>query len=469
MMMGPTKKKIIATGIVAFTIPTVISGVVFWQYNKKKNEEIEALKVKSAVTKAYVFTDNLLEGDIIAASDLMLVDTKGESAPIDSFSGDKYDLVGRRVRINAEAKTIVTESMLMDEVDKLPGISERYHEFNMFLLPSDLVEGDYIDIRITLPDGEDFVVVSGKEIKKLGTMPENNTIFLQLDEEELIRTTAAIIESYMSNGIKLYVTKYVDPSAQLYKSERINYVERFEKTLEELYQTRLSLVSGDNANPLEYIRVYGGTPELQKELLNSLINKLSGDMTAITTEEVNQILSIELSRILEGDYTAFLNEAIKNATSGDNSGDSNPIIEISKDDITNKEIAPLIGLTEKQTGDIRDGLTNNDDSLLALYNDKLLRTRLDMIETYPVKQNIATLIQNNPNILTELRAKYNVEDLKYRRATLQNLTAYEYDEFMQEYMPTEALSNLQTNLTKEIEVQVNERKAYLQALLLENS
>ena len=91
-----------------------------------------------------------------------------------------------------------------------------------------------------------------------------------------------------------------------------------------------------------------------------------------------------------------------------------------------------------------------------------------MIETYPVKQNIATLIQNNPNILTELRAKYNVEDLKYRRATLQNLTAYEYDEFMQEYMPTEALSNLQTNLTKEIEVQVNERKAYLQALLLEN-
>ena len=186
MMMGPTKKKVIATGVVAFIIPVIVSGVVFWKYSEKKNQEIEDLKVKSAVTKGYVFTDNLLEGDVITASDLLLVDIKGESAPIDSFSGDKWSIVGRRVRINAEAKTIVTESMLMDEVDKDPTISERLQEFNMLLLPSDLVEGDYVDIRITMPDGENYIVVSGKEVKKLGTAIESNTIFLQLDEEEIV-------------------------------------------------------------------------------------------------------------------------------------------------------------------------------------------------------------------------------------------------------------------------------------------
>lgn len=95
-----------------------------------------------------MFADNLLEGDIIAASDLLLVDIKGESAPIDSFSGSRDEIVGRRLRINAEKRTIVTESMLMDEVDIHPELSERLQEFNMLLLPSDLNQGDYVDIKL---------------------------------------------------------------------------------------------------------------------------------------------------------------------------------------------------------------------------------------------------------------------------------------------------------------------------------
>ena len=418
MMMGPTKKKVIATGVVAFIIPVIVSGVVFWKYSEKKNQEIEDLKVKSAVTKGYVFTDNLLEGDVITASDLLLVDIKGESAPIDSFSGDKWSIVGRRVRINAEAKTIVTESMLMDEVDKDPTISERLQEFNMLLLPSDLVEGDYVDIRITMPDGENYIVVSGKEVKKLGTAIESNTIFLQLDEEEIVRTTAAIIESYMSDGIKVYVTKYVDPSSQLYKSERVNYVQRFEDTLEALYAERLALVSGDNADPEKYIALYASTPEKEEEL----------------------------RKMLEEDF----------------------VITISKDEITNKEIASIIGLSEKQTAEIRNAILNNDNNILAMYDDKLVRTRLDMVETYPVKENIAVAIKNNPNILDDIKAKYNVEALIEQRINLQNMKAYEYDEYLEEYVPTEALSNLQNKLNKEIEMQKNERKEYLQALILDN-
>ena len=46
MMMGPTKKKVIATGIIAFTIPVVLGSVAFMQYNKKKEAEIAELKRK---------------------------------------------------------------------------------------------------------------------------------------------------------------------------------------------------------------------------------------------------------------------------------------------------------------------------------------------------------------------------------------------------------------------------------------
>ena len=416
MMMGPTKKKVIATGIIAFTIPVVLGSVAFMQYNKKKEAEIAELKRKSETTKGYVFADNLLEGDIIAASDLLLVDIKGESAPIDSFSGSRDEIVGRRLRINAEKRTIVTESMLMDEVDIHPELSERLQEFNMLLLPSDLNQGDYVDIRITFPSGENYVVVAGKEVKKLGTTVDSNTIFLQLDEEEIVRTTAAILESYMSDGIKVYVTKYVEPSAQLYKSERIDFVKKFEDTLNRLYAEREALLSGDNADVEKYIALYGKNEE---------------DAEAIR-------------KAVEAGENVFKEE-----------------------DITNAEIAPIIGLTEKQTADIRNALTKNDINVLDMYNDKLVRTRVDMKETYPVRENIAVAIAENPNILNDLKARYNIEDLMAKRARIQTFAAYKLNEDTGEIETTEALNNIQTNLNKEIELQKSERKEYLQALLLD--
>ncbi len=416
MMMGPTKKKVIATGIIAFTIPVVLGSVAFMQYNKKKEAEIAELKRKSETTKGYVFADNLLEGDIIAASDLLLVDIKGESAPIDSFSGSRDEIVGRRLRINAEKRTIVTESMLMDEVDIHPELSERLQEFNMLLLPSDLNQGDYVDIRITFPSGENYVVVAGKEVKKLGTTVDSNTIFLQLDEEEIVRTTAAILESYMSDGIKVYVTKYVEPSAQLYKSERVDFVKKFEDTLRNLYTKREALISGDNADVEKYIALYSKNEE---------------DAEAIR----------------------------KAVETGEN--------VFAEEDITNAEIASIIGLTEKQTADIRTALAKNDTNVLNMYNDKLVRTRVDMKETYPVRENIAVAIAENPNILDDLKARYNIEDLMTKRARIQTFAAYKLNEETGEIETTEALNNIQTNLNKEIELQKSERKEYLQALLLD--
>lgn len=416
MMMGPTKKKVIVTGIIAFTIPVVLGSVAFMQYNKKKEAEIAELKRKSETTKGYVFADNLLEGDIIAASDLLLVDIKGESAPIDSFSGSRDEIVGRRLRINAEKRTIVTESMLMDEVDIHPELSERLQEFNMLLLPSDLNQGDYVDIRITFPSGENYVVVAGKEVKKLGTTVDSNTIFLQLDEEEIVRTTAAILESYMSDGIKVYVTKYVEPSAQLYKSERVDFVKKFEDTLRNLYTKREALISGDNADVEKYIALYSKNEE---------------DAEAIR----------------------------KAVETGEN--------VFAEEDITNAEIASIIGLTEKQTADIRTALAKNDTNVLNMYNDKLVRTRVDMKETYPVRENIAVAIAENPNILDDLKARYNIEDLMTKRARIQTFAAYKLNEETGEIETTEALNNIQTNLNKEIELQKSERKEYLQALLLD--
>lgn len=418
-MMGPTKKKIITTGVVAFAIPVVVGSVFFVNYNKKKTEEIEALKVQSRVIERFVLADNMVAGEIITLDSLKGVQVKAESAPVDSYaSGDDSlaELIGKRIRINAEKKTILAKSMLMEENEALTQ-DERYQEFNMLALPSDLEVGDFVDVRIVMPTGEDYLVVSGKEVKQIGTSTESNSVFLQLGEEEILRSTAAIIESYLNDGFKIYANKYVDPSEQLYTYKRVNYVENFEKTMKTLVEERQKFAT---EKPIEYLKKYKA----------DAFEEMSGDVV--------------------------------NA-----SGDINPEFKliVTEDDIETLEIASKIGLTENETKDIRNALKENDETVLALYNDKLITTRKDMVNTYPVKTNIANLIKSNPNILQTIKDKYNIEALEEQRAGLLEFPLYDYNEYG-EMEEADALTKLQENLKKEIEAQRTERKEYLKALLL---
>ena len=116
----------------------------------------------------------------------------------------------------------MTSSMFY-ELDDFVREDVRRKEFNMISLPSDLVEGDYIDVRIIFPTGEDYVVVAGKEVKKVGSSHDSNAIFLDLTEEEINRMSSAVIESYVSGAVRLYAVKYSNWYEQLYDEESVDW------------------------------------------------------------------------------------------------------------------------------------------------------------------------------------------------------------------------------------------------------
>ena len=70
--------------------------------------------------------------------------------------------------------------------------------------------GEIIDIRLTLPNGLDLIVVSKKEIKSI----IGNTIGLELSEHEILMVESAIVEAYIMTASKLYATQYVEPGIQ---------------------------------------------------------------------------------------------------------------------------------------------------------------------------------------------------------------------------------------------------------------
>ena len=117
-------------------------------------------------------------------------------------------------KININENTIITSDMLA--LGELLTDDIRKQEYNAVVLPTDLTSGDYIDIRMMLPNGQDFVVLSKKmiELPMINGMESESTIWLEMSEDEILTMSCAIVEAYRINGSKLYATKYKDPGYQ---------------------------------------------------------------------------------------------------------------------------------------------------------------------------------------------------------------------------------------------------------------
>ena len=113
-----------------------------------------------------------------------------------------------------DKNTLLTSEML--STGDLLSADVRTQEYNMISLFSQLESGDFIDIRLRLPSGEDYIVVSKKQvtIPTIDGVDSNNCIWLDLAENEILTLSGAIVEAYQMNGSKLYATKYVEAGMQ---------------------------------------------------------------------------------------------------------------------------------------------------------------------------------------------------------------------------------------------------------------
>ena len=385
-MIGPMKKKVITSAVVTAVILIIIFVVVGFFYVTNTSKKITELEKKGEVVQRYVFAGDMLQGDVITASDVILVDVKGESAPSDSYTV-LSDMIGRVLKVNANARTIAASSLFYEK-DENPAIDTRAQEYNMITLPSNLKVGDYIDVRLRFPTGEDYLVLVGEKVYSFGAdEKESNTIFLRLDEDEILRMSSAIIESYIRDGVYLYANKYIDPDAQLFTYDRVNFVARYEDA--------------------KFV------PQEEKEVISG--------------EE---------------------------------------IIEVEPKERTVAEIAAIIGLNIEETNNIKVALANNDTTTLDYYKNKLVVGEKSIKENYPVKIEVANLIKSNPNIISEVKAKYNVEQLEQQRINFLDTNLTEVDAYTGELViKDEYISNINTKLQNEITTQKSERQKYLLKLL----
>lgn len=122
---------------------------------------------------------------------------------------DMDELIGNQYRIALSNGTPLTYDMITadDITDDM-----REHDIVIDRWPVGLAVGDYIDIRIIFPYGDDYIVIPHKKI----TAINGETLKVYLSEEELHTYNGALIDKWLNEeyGASIYADKYIEPGMQ---------------------------------------------------------------------------------------------------------------------------------------------------------------------------------------------------------------------------------------------------------------
>lgn len=155
----------------------------------------------------YTVKSGVKMGDEILESDLALQTVPVSTIPSNVIT-DTKSLIGNYFRIDLQPGVTLTKDLINVE-EYIGSVYER----DVFLdsVPVGTKTGDYLDIRVVLPGGEEFVVLAHKRVNAR----YENSIKMKLDESGLWLYTSMMVDRalYKDVGLKIYATKYVDPGS----------------------------------------------------------------------------------------------------------------------------------------------------------------------------------------------------------------------------------------------------------------
>ena len=184
----------------------------------------------------------------------------------ESLSQARSDLIAK---IDLKEGTILTKDMLTTSSEQVTN-DLRKQEYNMLSLPTDLVSGDFVDVRIRFGNGQDYIIAAKKQvtIPTIAGAPAEGVININLSEDETIAMSSAIIETYQLKTAEMYVSRYTDPGMQVaaiptypVNAEALNLMDSNPNLLEE---AKKAIASRYNRN-------------LREQFINSQINSVDGE------------------------------------------------------------------------------------------------------------------------------------------------------------------------------------------------
>lgn len=214
MAINPMQKKARNSFLLGMLITFVICAVLvaaFYMLTilpEKKKEDTRGKEVT-----AYVLNRDIKSGEKVTADMFTPISTYQSMVPQNYINSANVASLDENkaliAKIDMSKNTVVTTNSVVTE-DQTVTNDIRTMEYNMFTLPINVDIGDFVDIRITFPNGQDYIIASKKEIKNI----QGNTITFELPEQDILMLNSAIVESYIMTASNIYIAKYVEPGLQ---------------------------------------------------------------------------------------------------------------------------------------------------------------------------------------------------------------------------------------------------------------
>lgn len=210
-MKNKTKSKVIIILSVLLVI-TIGTAAFLFTTLKKTNEMKAAMQVEMDANKQTVFVAiaDIAKGSVLSC--------EGENANIiasNIYSGLESN---RYLSIDEMGSTAIVDIAAGDPIMKNMAIplminhDTREYEVGATMIMVNQENNDVVDVRITYPNGEDYVVLSKKQIMNL--IKDNCIYDLFLSEDEILRYVSAMVDAYSITGCRLYTTRYVESNIQ---------------------------------------------------------------------------------------------------------------------------------------------------------------------------------------------------------------------------------------------------------------
>ena len=210
-MQRKAKNSFLLGVLLTMLVMGVIVGLLFLKIMNMQKAENERLANQKQV---YVLSQDVKSGDKVDSANLKTITVYNAAVPSNAItpgSLTEYTVA----KIDLKKGTTITAGMITESSEETTA-DLRMQEYNMIKLSTQLATNDYIDIRLRMPSGLDYIVVSKKsvEIPVIGGEESSNTIWVKLSEAETLAMSNAIVEAYTMNGAILYTTTYTEPGMQ---------------------------------------------------------------------------------------------------------------------------------------------------------------------------------------------------------------------------------------------------------------
>lgn len=210
-----SKKYYFLAGNIAVLIPSLLAnGILFsWGYGNFVNKEELQIKLSNQNKSiGYVLNQDVGQGDQITAAMLEEVHVTAEQE-CEVTSVAVESIVGKYAKSTFCGGTIITPTCVYEQEQYSTDM--RIYDFDFIDISSKIKSGEYIDIRIAYPNGEDYIVVNHKQIEDVSPLQQNQSnpdcrIRLKVTEEEILRLASAYVDTGNYSDCRIYAVSYLD-------------------------------------------------------------------------------------------------------------------------------------------------------------------------------------------------------------------------------------------------------------------